>query len=279
MRSKSDVSRPSDAWDLQVRKYRDQFEQVRSRLGDIESESSNDIGPWLKMNLSRKAPDLLDRVLSEVDGNSTVLDVGGGAGRFAVPIANNVDHVTVVEPSSAMIQALRNRISDEKVQNISVVEDDWLSANTGTYDLVLSTFVLHETDSVEQFIRKLENSAANTVMILEHEQSPYMLLAGLWKIVHGTSMLATPGANELSSVLSSLGIKFEFEWLPPLPQPALKTHDEAVELIRQMLLVPADSLEHERLKTACDEWVEETPSGYSVRGATPSRRAVFTWHP
>lgn len=38
---------------------------------------------------------------------STVLDVGGGVGRYALPLALRCREVTVVEPSEAMQNALR----------------------------------------------------------------------------------------------------------------------------------------------------------------------------
>ena len=42
-----------------------------------------------------------------IDSDATILDVGGGAGRFALPLATRAEHVTVIEPSDEAVGILQ----------------------------------------------------------------------------------------------------------------------------------------------------------------------------
>ena len=41
--------------------------------------------------------------------SSTAIDVGAGTGRYALPLATTIAHVTAVDPSAAMLDVLRAR--------------------------------------------------------------------------------------------------------------------------------------------------------------------------
>ena len=63
---------------------------------------------------------VLDRLLREVKPEWTILDVGGGAGRFALPLAVNSRHVTVVDPSKSMVEALEEAAKEANIKNLSI---------------------------------------------------------------------------------------------------------------------------------------------------------------
>jgi len=57
------------------------------------------------------------------DPSSTVLDVGAGTGRFALPLAAGVRYVTAVDPSGGMLGILRRDAERQGVTNLTTVLD------------------------------------------------------------------------------------------------------------------------------------------------------------
>ncbi len=74
------ASPPDDYW----RPYAEQFRANPRRTGDL----------------------MLDRLLIEVASRHTVLDVGAGGGRMALPIALQCKHLVAVEPSPSLASVL-----------------------------------------------------------------------------------------------------------------------------------------------------------------------------
>ena len=80
-----------------------------------------------------------------------VVDVGGGTGGFAVPVAQLGHRVTVVDPSPDALAALQRRIADAAVSaRVTALQGDAGSLATavgeGTADLVLCHGVLEHVD-------------------------------------------------------------------------------------------------------------------------------------
>ncbi|RJS80139.1 class I SAM-dependent methyltransferase, partial [Methanophagales archaeon] len=55
----------------------------------------------------------------------TVLDVGAGTGRLAIPIAKRVKSVTAIDPSKGMLACLQENMEKEGVKNITCINKRW----------------------------------------------------------------------------------------------------------------------------------------------------------
>ena len=64
----------------------------------------------------------LDLLLSMVQTGEEWLDIGGGAGRYSLPLALRAGAVHVVDPSTAMLGALRASMAEHDISNITVSE-------------------------------------------------------------------------------------------------------------------------------------------------------------
>jgi SAM-dependent methyltransferase len=79
----------------------------------------------------RSSQDKKDEVLDWLIGHGAlkegfkVLDVGAGAGRYAIPMAQMGCRVTALEPAEAMIEEMRQRAEEEKVTGISIINKPW----------------------------------------------------------------------------------------------------------------------------------------------------------
>ncbi len=94
-----------------------------------------------------------------------VLDVGGGSGAWAVPLARAGCAVSVVDPSPNALAALRRRARDAGVEDLVTAvpgEVDTLAevAPVGRADLVLGHRLLEVVDDVQSAVRALSRAAA-----------------------------------------------------------------------------------------------------------------------
>ncbi|MCL0106987.1 class I SAM-dependent methyltransferase, partial [Thermodesulfovibrionales bacterium] len=58
---------------------------------------------------------LLNKMQKHLNKHSTVLDIGAGTGAFALPLAQLVKAVTVVEPSVEMLARLRRKMDTNTI--------------------------------------------------------------------------------------------------------------------------------------------------------------------
>jgi SAM-dependent methyltransferase len=118
---------------------------------------------------------LLDLLAPWLTHDRTVLDVGAGTGRHAVPMAARVRRVTAVEPSANM------RALIPPTPGLDVVAADWLAAADLRADVVTCLHTLYPIADVVPFLRKLEQSAAERVIIAMRDDPsahPAEVLAG-----------------------------------------------------------------------------------------------------
>lgn len=96
--------------------------------------------PWARIRY-RVVEDVLRRHCEPLGEALRVLDVGGGDGMDALPLAKAGHHVTIVDPSQAWLVEARRRADDEGVRLETLLGglDD---LPTGEWDLVLCHFVL-----------------------------------------------------------------------------------------------------------------------------------------
>ena len=75
--------------------------------------------------------------------DAKILDVGGGSGRLALPLATRAKRVTVVEPSEDSVELLNERAAEAGITNITVINESWEDVREPTADIVLCSLVLH----------------------------------------------------------------------------------------------------------------------------------------
>ena len=97
---------------------------------------------------------VLNCLLELADNNDTVLDVGGGAGRLAIPLAMNTRSTTVVEPSAGMVNQLQLAIRDAGVDNLNIIESDKEEIAISRFeDIDIDAIQIKVYDSCKYFIK------------------------------------------------------------------------------------------------------------------------------
>ncbi|HEY8839459.1 MAG TPA: methyltransferase domain-containing protein, partial [Candidatus Dormibacteraeota bacterium] len=105
----------------------------------------------------------LDVVAPYLSPRKTLIDVGAGAGRHAVPLAERLEWVTAVEPSEGMRAQIPHR------DNMTVVASSWEDAAVAPADLLICSHVLYGVEDPVPFIAKMETSARERIFIMLRE--------------------------------------------------------------------------------------------------------------
>jgi SAM-dependent methyltransferase len=255
-----------EVWKQRVAAHHAQSRKIRAALGIAAVDRWEVVSPLFKANPRRTDDVEVNRLVREVAPAMTVLDVGGGAGRYALPLALWCQHVTVVEPSPSMGKSLRQTAAKAGIDNVSL-------------DVVLSAHVIYMVEDIRAFVGKLVAHARQKVLMPTFMRPPMARYSPFWRAVHGEDRQELPGARELMQVLWELDIYPHLEMFDPRPPRVFKDWQGALETLRERIHVKPDTAEDARLQRAMREQLIETPDGYAIRGAIPERLALISWQP
>jgi 2-polyprenyl-3-methyl-5-hydroxy-6-metoxy-1,4-benzoquinol methylase len=268
-----------EAWKQRVTAHREQSHQIRSALGVIGQDRWEPFSSFFKADPRRTDDMEVNRLAQEVTPTTTLLDVGAGAGRFALPLALRCKHVTVVEPSPSMGETLRHLAAEAGIENLTVVARPWHEAEVEPADVVLSAHVIYSIEDIGSFVMKLAAHARQRVCMPTFMRPPRARYAPFWPWVHGEDKQELPGAAELMQVLWELGIYPNLEMYAPIPFRPFRDWQRALDALRPRLFVTPDTEQDTRLQQAMRELLTETPEGYVIKGLLPVRLALISWQP
>lgn len=221
----------------------------------------------------------LNALFTALGSGTEVLDVGGGAGRFALPLATRAKSVTVVERSADSVDLLKSRAAEAGITNITVINAPWEDAKAPVADMVLCSLVLHHVQEAEPFVGKLQQYATDRVVVLEMGETPGSMDRPFYEKVYGFAPTPLPGLAKVMELLWAMDIYPDVEMISPEPVVLDTNRDAALEQLRRRLAVQEGTAQDERLRAAADELLEETSIGITVRGVAPRRQAIVSWRP
>ena len=174
-----------------------------------------------------------------------VLDVGAGAGRYSLPVAEAVRRVTAVEPSAGMRAQLARAATERRLSNVHIVPSSWEVAEVEPHDAAFVANVLHFVPDAVRFIEKLDRSARRACFILHRVEERATPLLPLWETIWGEPRPPEPGGLDLLNLLYFLGIRADFR-LVPLDAPArYASLEEALAEARRLLDLAFDDHTHD----------------------------------
>lgn len=205
----------------------------------------------------------------------TVLDVGAGTGRYALPLAAAVRHVTAVEPASAMVEQLTRALEERQVGNVTVVHDRWEDAAVEPHDLVLCANVLYPIAEVVPFVGKLDAHARRTCAIVIRVDQMGAMIEPLWWEIWGHGCPPEPALLDLYNLLFAMGIRPNARLAQRTQPQRYVDIDDALGQVRNQLFLPADRHEHDnRIRAFLAETLVAAEDGFS---APSSPQYALVW--
>jgi precorrin-6B methylase 2 len=117
---------------------------------------------WVQPDSSR------DMLLAQVQAHpgSTVLDIGAGTGAWTVLLARHARHVTALEPSTAMIELLRENLAAEGLTNVDIVQQTWPEASVPPHDFSLCAHAMYGCAELPGFVRAMQAATRRTCYLV-----------------------------------------------------------------------------------------------------------------
>ena len=104
---------------------------------------------WTKPDSSREF------ILSQIQSDATVLDIGAGTGDWSILLSRRAKHVTAIEPSNAMIGVMKESLALEKIKNISVVHGSWPDVSVEPHDFSLCSHAMYGYPDLAAFVLRM----------------------------------------------------------------------------------------------------------------------------
>src|SRR5262247_2759699 len=154
---------------------------------------------------------------SHIRPEDVLLDVGGGAGRVALPMALRCREVITVDASPGMGAEFTAAAAEAGIANARFVHANWLEAADLQGDVALTSNVTYFVREIVPFIEKLATAARRRVMITVWSVANPNQSAPLFRLVYGEEPVPAPGYRELLPVLWDLSLLPDVHVLPGVP--------------------------------------------------------------
>lgn len=193
-----------------------------------------------------------------VTPQTTVLDVGAGTGRFALALAPQARHVTVVEPNASMLNYLRQDAAAAGISNISEIPTTWQDAPDDLQaDIVICSHVLYPIRDIVPFLTKLHAATRQFCYILMRAVQFDAILDHLWRAFHHEPRHQSPTYIHALDVLYEMGIYANVTIVTPPISLRYSSLENAVDELQEQLLLPGDEATRTHLRQLLEPWLVE----------------------
>jgi ubiquinone/menaquinone biosynthesis C-methylase UbiE len=220
----------------------------------------------------------LKAILKFVHPDDTVLDVGAGAGRLAVPLAERCKYVTAVEPSPAMRERMSEQAKAWVVNNMAIIASSWEEATVEPADIVICSHVVYTVRDIGEFLRKLADAAKREVVLVVFEESAMANYFPLWEQVYGEKRIPLPTLPQVKAVLTEMGITYTLEKLPEWQSRPFTDSEAAYEESMARLFMSSSSKYVPNFKAALQRSLVRSDDGLRFNWAQPHRPWLVRWN-
>ncbi|HET9614110.1 MAG TPA: methyltransferase domain-containing protein, partial [Candidatus Limnocylindrales bacterium] len=191
------------AWAERVRENRAQVDRVRE-VPDRDFYAP--VSSLFVADPRRTGEEALEALLALTMPGDRWLDIGAGAGRYALPLALEVAEVIAVEPSASMRNALRTGKAEHGLANLRIVAGAWPDAlaELGEPPVADVGFIAHvgyDIEHIGPFLDAMERAARNRCLAMLTDRSPASVADPFWPLVHGEERVALPALPDLLELL------------------------------------------------------------------------------
>ena len=266
-----------DRWHSQVRRHHSQSIAAQQNF-DPNQDFWEGMAQNFKDDPFRKGDPVIDRLEQEFAECRTLVDIGGGAGRLALPLSLSREAVTVVDSSKSMLLELQDSCEEAKIENVSSVFGLWEDAVIDIHEGALCSHVTYGIENIGKFLENVNQYASKRVVIIAFMKSPQAHLESLWREVHEEERVHLPGVPELMDVLWQLGIAPELNIVEHLGPHIYGSEKEAISDLRRRLYVNQGTRKDEILTRVLKSDLKPTEQGMELANSDGRISCLISWN-
>ena len=268
------------AWAERVRANRDQAERLR------ETQTSDHYAPVSNLFVAdprRTGEPALDALLELAQPDETWLDIGAGAGRYALPLALHVRGVIAVEPSNGMRRALRTGVAEHGLENLLVVAAGWPEAleelgPPPVADTALIAHVGYDIEAIGPFLDAMEAAARTRCVAMLTDVSPASVADPFWPLVHGEARVPLPALPELLELLRARGREPRVRMVERTPR-SFDSVPGLVAFLRRQLFIAEDGEKDLHFRSVLPDRIARRSGGWTLADRPTGTLGIVTWAP
>ena len=270
-----------EAWAERVRANREQVDRVRE-VPDRDFYAP--VSSLFVADPRRTGEEALDALLDLAEPEDRWLDIGAGAGRYALPLAGHVAEVIAVEPSVSMRNALRTGVEEHGIENLRIVAGAWPAALAGlgtppVAEVAMIAHVGYDIEEIGPFIDGMERAASRLCVAMLTDQSPASVADPFWPIVHGMDRVPLPALPELVELLRAKGRSTEVRRAERPPR-TFDSFEGLATFLRRQLWVEEDGEKDHRFRAALAGMARERDDdGWTLAAPPVGSIGILTWTP
>jgi len=265
-------------WAERVRRNRDQVMRVRE--GGDEADHYGPVTGLFRDDPRRAGDPILDHLRLLANQGDTWLDVGAGAGRYALPLALTVREVIAVEPSPGMVAELRESLAEAGIGNVRIDDGSWPDAarklgRLPCADVALIANVGHDTEAIGPFLDALEAAARRSCVAVMQETPPASIAAPFFLAVHGEPREPLPALPDFLDLLEARGAQPEVEYVTRAAH-GWRSGDELRTFLRRQTWVTPGSAGDSALERELDRLAIPRDGAVTLPGEE-ARTGIVRW--
>jgi SAM-dependent methyltransferase len=279
----SELDRALARWADRVRANREQVDRFREVPDGADFYAP--VTAQFRADPGRANDAQLESLLALARRDETWLDIGAGAGRFALPLARHVRRVIALDPSAGMLAALGEAMADHGIDNIDIRQGRWPGAweegdaagDPLAADVALLAHGGYDIEWIGPFLDAMEACAGRLCVALLMDRQPSATVDVFWPAVHGEPRIDLPGWREFVEVLRLRGRAPDIEEVSRARR-AFGSVDDVAAFARRNLWLAPGSEKDRRLRDVAAERAIRGPDGWYLEAEDPPV-AVVTWVP
>lgn len=289
--SNPDVDRPADLaavadtmWANRVRGNREQVDRLREEPDGPDFYAK--VSSIFREDPDRHGDPVLDALRAHARPGDTWLDIGAGAGRYALPLARTVAHVIALDPSGSMLDGLRAGMREHGIDTIEIEEGRWPDALDGRalgpqlpVDVSLIAHVGYDIEAIWPFLEAMERATRRECLAVLMERSPAAQAEPFWPEIHGEQRISLPALPAFVDLLRAHGREPTVQMVEAARR-RWAGRDDIEPFIRRQTWVKPGSAKDRRMQALLDKWLVEADDGsWDLEVGEPVEVGIVSWEP